>query len=87
MGSIFSWGEAPEYVGSRCGTQTHLHIGVVEPQAVGLAQLGGVLERLHDGQQVAAVGDAFVGGGPEARDDLRELFCALPRLRFGDVVS
>lgn len=76
-----------KYEGSRCRTQAHLHVGVVEPQPVGLAQLGGVLQRLHDGQEVAAVGHTFVRGGPEARDDLCKLFCVLPRLRFGDVVS
>lgn len=71
---------------ARFQTRTHLHVGVVEPQAVGLARLGGVLQRLHDGQEVAAVRHAVVGGGPEASDDLGELSRALLLLRIGDVV-
>lgn len=47
-------------------TSAHLHIGVVQPQPVGFAQLGCVPQGFHGGQEVAAIFHAFVGRESQA---------------------
>lgn len=65
---------------------SHLDVGVAQPQPGSLVKLGGVLEDLHDSQEVAAVLGSFIGGESETRDHLGDTVHALSHLSFAEVV-